>query len=479
MQSQSHRTTGVLAHPPRPTRERGQVAALLTLRRNPLELWGEPAYREEILGGRFLGRDQLVVNAPEGIRRVLVENHENYRRSSTTRRLLSPLLGEGLFLAEGEAWRHQRRTIAPSMNPRTLPMLARHVAIETESALDRLLPPSAVGRPGGGARVIELLPVLQNLALSIAARSMFSLESDEFAHDLRTLAFRYGTTLATPGPFDILLPERMPAPLDGQRQRFREEWLALIDRVIDRREATPPAEDGARDLFDMLASARDPQTGRGFDRAQLRDEVATMILAGHETTAVTLFWACYAAASLDGAQDAIADEAASVPLGPDAAGAALGRLPLARAHVEEALRLYPPAFMIVREAVRADTICGREVPAGAVITISPWLTGRHHRRWRDPDRFDASRFLPGAPVPDRFAYLPFGIGPRICVGMGFAMTEAVLVIASVLARFRLRLAPGAAAVLPRGIVTTQPDRPVRFFVEARADVAQDARADAA
>jgi cytochrome P450 len=216
-------------------------------------------------------------------------------------------------------------------------------------------------------------------------------------------------------------------------------------------------------LFDLLAGARDPETGEGFSHAQLRDEIATMILAGHETTAVTLFWSFYLAALYPDEQDVLAAEARSVPV---EGYEALEHLPRIRAHIDEALRLYPPAFMIVREAIAADEVAGYDIAPGTIVTISPWLLHRHHLLWRNPGAYDPSRFLPGAPAVDRFAYMPFGAGPRICVGASFALTEAVLVMARLLARFRVRLC-GDGAVLPRGMVTTQPDRVVRFELSAR------------
>jgi len=145
---------------------------------------------------------------------------------------------------------------------------------------------------------------------------------------------------------------------------------------------------------------------------------------------------------------------------------ALSNLPYTAAFVNETLRLYPPAFLIVREAIAADEVARRAIAPGTVVVISPWLLHRHRLHWRNPDAFDPARFLPGAPPPDRFAYMPFGAGPRICVGASFALTEAVLVLARLLARFRLRLC-GDGAVLPRGIVTTQPDRVVRFELMER------------
>jgi cytochrome P450 len=434
------------------------MESFLVLRRNPLELWGRPAYEEDILPGKFLGRSQLMVNAPEAIRHVLVGNADNYERNVAARRVLQPVLGAGLFLAEGEAWRHQRRTIAPALAPRTMPILARHVVVATQAAeasLDRLT-----------HRPVELLPHMQHLALAIAGQSMFSLEMRGFADELRAMLLGYGRQYAQPGLLDLLLPKTFSSAQDRGRARFRTQWLAFLDRLIAARASLRSDPDRPRDLFDLLSQARDPETGAGFDHAQLRDEVATMILAGHETTAVTLFWALYLAALYPEQQQALAEEAQAADLGEDRAAASLARLPKLRAHIDESMRLYPPAFLIVRQAVAADEIAGHKVEAGTVITISPWVLHRHHKRWPNPDAFDPSRFLPGAPAPERYAYMPFGAGPRICVGAQFALTEATLVLARLLARFDISLA-GSGAVLPRGIVTTQPDRAVQFVLGHR------------
>ena len=444
--------------PPVPTRLRTQLEAFLVLRRNPLELWGELAYEKDILPGKFLGRPQLMVNAPEGIRHVLVGNAENYVRNPATKRVLQPVLGEGLFLAEGEAWRHQRRTIAPALSPRTMPILARHVVAASAAKEAEL--------SGLTHRPMELLGHLQHLALAIAGQSMFSLEMAGFADELRRLLLGYGMRYAQPGILDLMLPEQVPSWTDRGRAAFRAEWLGFLDRLIAVREGFEPAGERARDLFDLLQAARDPETGAGFDHAQLRDEISTMILAGHETTAVTLFWSLYLAALYPDQQDILAREAAGLDLEADGAAGALAGLVQNRAHVDEALRLYPPAFLLVRQAVAADEILGHPVAAGATITISPWVIHRHRARWADPDAFDPGRFLPGAVAPERYAYMPFGAGPRICVGAQFALTEATLVLARLLRRFRVTLC-GSGAVVPRGIVTTQPDRPVRFVLEAR------------
>ncbi len=434
---------------------RSQLEAFLVLRRNPLELWGPEAYEQAILPGRFLGRSQILLNDPAAIRHVLLGNHENYQRSAPTRRVLRPVLGEGLFLAEGEAWRHQRRVIAPSLAPRVMPILVRHVLRVTQARLAEL--DGRLGRP------VELIGVLQRLTLDIAGQSMFSLEMSRFGAEMRALMIRYALNHAKVGVLDLMLPEHVASPLDHGRAAFRQDWVALIDRIIAARDAGARTEAEPRDLLDLLRAARDPETGQGFDQAQLRDEVSTLILAGHETTAVSLFWACTIAAMRPLLQEQIAEEAQSVDL---AAPDAMSRLRFTRAFFDETLRLYPPAYLIVRAAQAPDEIAGHRIEAGTVVSISPWVLHRHRAHWRQPERFDPQRFLPGATPPDRMVYMPFGAGPRICVGAQFALTEGVLVLASLLRRYRLSLI-GTPTLRPRGLITTQPDRRLPFLLASR------------
>jgi cytochrome P450 len=383
---------------------------ILQLRRNALGTWGEPAYELDLLSGPFLGRKSLMVNAPEGIRRVLVDNHANYGRTPATLRILHPMIGDGLFLAEGEAWRHQRRLVAPAFAPRSL--------------------------AGHGP-------------------------------DLRAGMEHYGRRHARPSVLDFVLPADTPDPISWARRRAGQRFKDVLDRIIAERAGDGRDPDAPpRDLFDVLVAARDPDSGRPFTADQLRDQIATLIIAGHETTGLTLFWAFYLLAIAPDWQERVAAEAAGVDLAPEAAHEAYERLPVTRAVVNEALRLYPPAYSIVRVAKGPDVVMGEEVPPGSLVVISPWVLHRHRNRWHDPDAFDPSRFLPGAPPPDRFAYLPFGIGPRVCVGAQFALVEAALLLAALARAFRVEL-PGSKRVLPVAVVTTAPERAPVFRLVPR------------
>jgi cytochrome P450 len=438
----------------RPPSSRGFARSL---RDNAIAIFPPQAFDEEVVFRKVFGRRQIIINRPAGIQHVLVDNPGNYRRTAAGIRILSPLLGEGLLLSTGEGWRHQRRTLAPAFAPRTMPILARHVA-KAAGAVVAALKASC-------ADPVDLLAAMQFLALEIAGASMFSLEMERYGAELRGLIKGYASYLGRPSLLDFLLPPSIPSPRDVLRWRFRRRWLNLVGRIIaarcEQRSAGAP-----RDLFDLLSTARDPESGALFPPDRLADQVATMIVAGHETTAVALFWSLYLLASAPTIQDRLAAEVAVADLGPDSAAAALPTLPYTRSVVHEALRLYPPAFTLARQALRADVAGGIPVPPRAVVLIAPWVLHRRRLLWLQPDTFDPSRFLPPALPPDRFAYLPFGIGPRVCIGAQFALTEATLVLATLIQAFHVERADDVP-VTPRAVVTTQPDHPPPFRLQLR------------
>ena len=447
--------------PPRPaapSEELGLYRFLVAVRTNALQIWPKSAYEQDVLVGSAFGRRRLLINAPDAIHRVLVENAANYCRTSATIRILRPIVGKGLLLSEGEDWRHQRRTIAPAMAPRVVPMMARHVALATEETIAQIAAVTAHGP-------VDILATVQFLALEIAARSMFSLEMRQYGAALRRLITRFAARLGRPYFLDLMLPAAIPTLRDLARMRFRSQWVALMDEIIEARLRAPP-HGKPRDLFDMLLAARDPETGEAFSRAQLRDQMATMIVAGHETTALTLFWSLYLLASSPAEQERVAEEVRTVDLAPNASADALAKLPYTKAVVNEALRLYPPAFALARMAIAPDRLCDVAVPRGALVMMSPWVLHRHSRLWNDPDAFNPSRFLGEAPLAHRFAYMPFGAGPRICIGAQLALTEACLVLAMIVQRFHVALAD-ATPVLPVAVIVTQPDHAAPFRLRPR------------
>ncbi|MGE0225539.1 MAG: cytochrome P450 [Acetobacteraceae bacterium] len=430
---------------------------LRAIRTNSLTLWPESAYHQDITQRRFIGRSNVLLCCPDAIHHVLVDNHANYRRSRASIRILRPIAGDGLLLSQGESWRQQRRTIAPALAPRVLPMLTRHIAATTQEVMPRLA--------AQAERDVDLLAEMQALALEIAGRSMFSLETQQFGPAMRREITIFGARHAQPHLMDMVLPPSVPTIRDVGRHVFRRRWMRLIDAIMQAR-LQAPATDAPRDLFDLLRLARDPETGAGFSMHELRDQIATMILAGHETTALTLCWALTLLAQAPDWQDWVAEEAAGAELTRDAAATTLTRLPRTRAVISETLRLFPPIFTMVREVARPDRIGALILAPTDVVMIAPWVLHRHHKLWDRPAAFDPTRFLPGAPPPPRFAYLPFGAGPRVCIGAQFALAEATIVLAAVIQRFQVSLASDRP-VLPVGVITTRPDHAPPFRLRAR------------
>ncbi len=443
-------------HPPRAPETMTALSRLAAMRENAIGTWGQRAYEDDIIQGRFFWRSSFILNTPDAIRHVLVDNYENYRRTPAGIRVLRPMLGEGLLIAEGRAWKHQRRTLAPAFTPRAVEGLIPHMIAVTDETIAKL--------QAASAGPVDLRETMQRMTLEIAGRTMFSFGMERHGATLRDFVMEYGERLARPHLLDMVLPLGWPSPQDYSRARFRKRWTRFVGQLMAERRAAGKQEGApARDLFDLMDAARDPETGEAFTDEQLGDQVATMILAGHETTATALFWSLYLLALDPTTQEQLAVEVR----GATADGALdLDRLKFARAVVDETLRLYPPAFLIARAAAAADVVAGLPIRKNDVVLMAPWLLHRHEKLWREPNAFIPQRFMPPAPPPDRFAYLPFGVGPRICIGAHFALVEATLALAKIIGAFRVTL-PDQEPVMPVGIVTTQPDRSPMFSITKR------------
>ena len=448
-------------NPPRAPETMTAIGRMTAMRKSAIGTWAQRAYEEDIVRGSFFGRNSFIINTPDAIRHVLVDNYENYARTPAGIRVLRPILGEGLLIAEGRTWKHQRRTLAPAFTPRAVGTLVPHMVAAIDQTVAQLR--SMAAAP------VDLREAMQRMALEIAGRTMFSLGMDRHGQTLRDFVMEYGDRLARPHFLDLALPLGWPTPKDFARRRFRRRWtrfvaMLMAERRADGKQAAGKQQEGAppRDLFDLMEAAPDPETGQAFTDEQLGDQVATMILAGHETTATALFWSLYLLALDPATQEQLADEARGVANGP----LDIERLKFTRAVIDETLRLYPPAFLIARAAAGPDSVAGLSIRKGDVILIAPWLLHRHEKLWHQPNAFIPSRFIPPAPPPDRYAYLPFGVGPRICIGAHFAITEATLALAKLIASFKVELIE-KDPVMPVGIVTTQPDRSPMFAITPR------------
>ncbi|MBR0852023.1 cytochrome P450 [Bradyrhizobium diazoefficiens] len=441
--------------PPRAPDDMSFLGRLAAIRQNVIATWGQRAYEEDVIKGRFFFRNSFILNRPDAIRHILLSNYENYTRTPAGFRMLRPVVGNGLLTSEGRSWTFQRRTLAPAFTPKATADLVPHMTAVLDETIAKL--DARVGES------LDLREIMQRMTLEIAGRTMFSFGMDRHGQTLRNFVMEYGERLARPYFLDMLLPLSWPSPKDFERARFRTRWTEFVAMLIAERRAAGK-KDGAppRDLFDLMDEARDPVTGKGFSDAELVDEVATMILAGHETTAIALFWALYLLALDPETQEEVASETRDVHLDNMAD---INRQKFTRAVIDETMRLYPSAFLIARAAREKDNAAGLEIGKGDVILIAPWLLHRHEKLWDQPNAFIPKRFM-SAEAPDRFAYLPFGAGPRVCIGAPFAQAESVLALARLIGAFRVELVD-TEPVIPHGVVTTQPGHSPMFRITRR------------
>ncbi|MFN3971641.1 MAG: cytochrome P450 [Gemmobacter sp.] len=436
----------------------GVLGSFRAGRRNVLELIPEIATRAPILSGRTVKRWHMVMS-PEALRRILRENVENYPKSVVTKLILEPAIGDSLFVAEGAEWLWQRRTAAPVFSHRNVAALAPVMTAAAERAAAR------IGQAAG--RACDLYDEMVAATFEVISDVTISGGPDATGTGFDRAAVHraiegYIAQTARVSLLDIIgAPAWVPRPGRMIASSAMRDMKRVADTAIDRRRA-----EGARpipDLLDLLLAGEDPKSGRRMSTAELRDNLLTFIVAGHETTALTLSWALYLCAFDAGVQAEARAEAQSV-LGERAATAAdVAALPLTRRIVDEALRMYPPAAFLSRTAQEADTLLGREVLPGDTVILPIYALHRHHMLWPEPDRFDPSRFDDPRAI-DRFAYLPFGDGPRICIGANFALQEAVIILATLLARFRFALVPGKEPK-PVMILTLRPEGGVWLMVE--------------
>ncbi|WP_210484925.1 cytochrome P450 [Microvirga antarctica] len=452
-------------HPPVPTPRQdspGLIGLLLALRRNPLTTWTERHFREKVIvGDGVLGRI-MVANDPAIIRHVLVDNAGNYRKDDLQMRVLAPGLGRGLLTADGEEWRLQRRTMAPLFTPRNV--AGFHPAMN--EAADRLVRRWR-RRPDG--RIVDVSLDMTRVTLDVLERTIFTSGISRNPDALGRAITRYFEGLGRIDPVDIFgLPAWIPR-IGRLRARpairFFEEMVR--DLIAARKTLLAQGQPAPRDLLTLLLEAADPETGKGLSDLDVNANIVTFIGAGHETTANALSWSLYLISQDERVRTLIEAEIDRVLSPGPIVADQIERLVYTRAVIEEAMRLYPPAPFLSRAAIADDDAGGFAIPAGTVVTIAPYVLHRHETLWRDPSAFRPERFLsPQREEIDRFAYLPFGAGPRVCIGATFALQEAIIVLASIVRSVRLDLAPGHD-VDPLHRITLRPRHGMPMMLKAR------------
>ena len=402
------------------------------------------------------GNTAVVLAHPDGVERVLRSNRDNYHKGTVYdgARLL---LGDGLVTAEGRDWERQRALAQPAFNSAQLGIYLRTMAECTEDLLCewRQLP---------AGKSIDLTETATRLTLAIAGRTLFGLDLSGHSNSAGK-AFRDGLRgIGSRGPGGLAVPLWLPTPVN---LRFRRALVTLDKLVYDiiRRFHSGEAGHSGDTLLGMLMAARDPETGQGMSDRQLRDEIVTLYLAGHETTANMLVWTFYLLSRSPDVRERLEQELDSLPEG-SLSLAALKGLDYAPRVLSEALRLYPPAWTIARNVIDDDEVCGYRIPAGSFVLLSPYITQRLEEFWPDPGRFDPERFTTAnVRGRHRFAWFPFSAGPRVCIGKQFSMLEGQLILAQVMREFRVHVDGGTLGFRAEG--TLHPDRPVSMRLERR------------
>ncbi|MBL0403130.1 cytochrome P450 [Microvirga aerilata] len=455
-----------LFRPPHPrprTEPLGMVAFLRAARENPLATWMEAHFEEPIVTGEgALGR-MTVVNDPAVVRHILLDNAANYRKDDLQIRILAPGLGRGLVTAEGDEWRLQRRTIAPLFTPRTVGGFFPAMV----EAAERLVRRWQRRRDG---RVVDASLDMTRVTLDVLERTIFTQGVPRDPDALGRAITRYFNSIGRVDPLDIFgFPDWVPRIGRLRARPSIQFFEETVNELINARKALlAQGAPAPRDLLTLLLEAADPETGKGLSDIEVRTNIITFIGAGHETTANALSWSLYLISQDERIRAKVEREVDEVlgegPLEPHH----LERLVYTRAVIDEAVRLYPPAPYMSRTAIADDAIGSVEIPAGSMVVIAPYVLHRHRTLWDQPDAFRPERFLTEERGRiDRFAYLPFGAGPRVCIGASFSLQEAVIVLASIVRHMRLDLVQGHE-VVPVQRITLRPGGGLPMHVTQRA-----------
>ena len=375
--------------------------------------------------------DFYVVNHPDLIRPVLSRSHEHFSKRTIDYRVMSEVMGNGLVTSDGPLWARQRKLMQPVFSHRNVAGFDATINELTSSLMSRW-----DTRTGG--EIVWLDREMAALTFRITGATLFGADIERHAAEVAEILEIINLR---PQELRGLLTRVswIPTPHNLKWKRA----LKRLDRIVhDMIAARRHAGSGSDDILDRLLEARDEETGEGIDEKQIRDEVVTLMLAGHETSTHALTWSLYLLATHPEVESWLAEHLAAHLNGAPATAADLPHLPYLKQVVQEAMRIYPPVWAVARRAEREVIFDEHVLPANAYVTVVPWALHRHPEFWPDPDRFDPDRFEPDrAGLRQSYCYLPFGAGPRTCIGAGMAMLEIQLVLARIVQRFKLRVVP--------------------------------------
>jgi len=406
--------------------------------------YGDIAHWKDVSGQIY----QL--NHPEYIEHVLVQNNENYVKGDDFQNILEPITGNGILNSEGAVWRRNRHLIQPAFHPDRIRSYAEMMTDETEAML--------ASWADGETRLVH--EDMMTVTLRIVARALFGVDIDEHVDTIASALEEFME--ATENLPNLVLPPAIPTPSRRRIQRSRERLDSVVTEMIEKRRADP----GEDDVISMLLDATD-EGGNAMSTDQIRDEVVTLLLAGHETTALSLTLTTYVLAQHPAVEEELVAELDEVLDGRTPTMADLADLTYTERVVKESMRLYPPVPGIVREPVKPDIVGGYEIPAGATVRMHQWVVHRDPRWYDDPLAFEPDRWTDDfeQSLP-KLAYFPFAAGPRRCIGERFAMLEARLLLATIYQRYHLELEPGTDLDL-MATVTARPKNEIPMTIHRR------------
>ncbi|MEM6493627.1 MAG: cytochrome P450 [Pseudomonadota bacterium] len=429
------------------------IAAAFRVIRNPVEVWSDQMYRERFFDGSLLSQRIVHTSDPQTFQDALLTHQSAFTKSDIQQRLLSAATGNGLLTAEGHDWKTQRKAAAPAFRHDRLYALLPDMNQAARKAATRLQ------RQSGA---VDVMPFMIDATFEIIAKTLLS--SDESSLDYAQIEADVAVFLDQLGRVDLfdIIPglSAIPRPWGAKGRAAVKRMREVADRAIltRRSSSTPFSADATADLLGLLLSATDPETGAGLSDRELRDSIITFIGAGHETTSLALTWALYLLANSGEWQDRLRQEAFAV----------CGDGPVERAHIrqlvshewviKEAMRLYPPAPAMGRTAIRDVELTHLKLKAGDQLVLAVFPMHRHEDLWERPGAFDPERFSPERSKDHhRYQYIPFSGGPRICIGMQFAMMEALTILAHLVRRVEVSPCEDFTPY-PRSRITLRPER---------------------
>ena len=415
---------------------------LQEFRRDVLGLMSESARTfGDVVRFRLGPRVIHLLNHPDHVEHVLQKNAGNFDKQTRSAGFIKSVTGNSLLTTNGEFWQRQRRLLQPAFHHQNVAGFAERMIAATGTMLEQWR------ARANNRETLDVASEMMRLTYTIVARTLFSAD---VGADAETIECAMHVIL--PHTFGRLgrivnWPAWVPTPENHRFRTALRDIDGVVYHIIEQHRRTQDTGAPDRDLLSMLLRVRDPETGAGFSDKQLRNETITFLLAGHETTANALTWTFYLLSQHPEVEGRLWEEVSKVLDGRAPTLADLPRLSFTKMVIKESMRLFPPIWIIERRVIAADVVGGFHLPAGSAVVIAPYALHRHPKFWDAPEKFDPTRFTDATPE----AYIPFGTGPRFCIGSEFAMLEAQLITAMVAQSFRLRLVPGHLVVPLPGI----------------------------